>query len=92
MSFFNPMNPAYSVSVLREKLTNQRPKGRSGIAPLSGAGDAASTSAGLAGAERARHELPGTRIGGGRLRRNGFVKGHKQSRFGSGSAVNAGNV
>lgn len=86
------MNPAYSVSVLKEKLTNQRPKGRSGIAPLSGAGAAVSTSAGFEGAEQTRHELPITCIGCDRLRRNGFVKGHQQSRFGSGFAVNAGKV
>ena len=86
------MNPTYSVSVLKQRLTNQRPKGKSGIAPVNGAGAAVSMSAGFAGAEEARYKLPVTCIGCDRLWRNGFVKGHKESSFGSGFTVEAGNV
>lgn len=86
------MNPTYSVSALKQKLTNQRPKGKSGIVPVNGAGAAVSMSAGFADAEEAHRKLHVTCVGCDRLWRNGFVKGHKQSRFGSGFIVKAGNV
>lgn len=47
ISMFNQVNPTYSVSVLKQKLTNQRSQGKSGIAWVNGAGAAASMSADL---------------------------------------------
>lgn len=51
-----------------------------------------SLSAGFAGAEWTCHQLPVASISCKKPWRNGFVKGHRQSRFGSGFTAKAGNV
>lgn len=89
---FNQVNPTYSVSVLKQKLTNQRPKGKSGIAWVNGAGATASVSAGSEDTEQAHHMLPVTCVGCDRFWRNGFVKGHQQSKFGSSFTIKGGTA
>lgn len=86
------MNPAYSHKYPQREAQNPGTQGKSGFAPLSGVGAAISLSAGFAGAEPTCHQLPEASIRCKKPRRNWFVKGHRQSRFGSGFTAKAGNV
>lgn len=74
IAVFNQMNPTYFVSPPKQKLTNQRPKGKSDIDLVDGTTAAVSMSAGFAGPQHTHHNLPVMCIKGNRLWRNGFVK------------------